>query len=151
MQFDQHAIVLLVRPPDAPELSGQEFEALQDAHLANQADQRTQGYLVAAGPLEGQDDERLRGRAVRLRQATHSRSQSGPRGRPGRAAIGHGSRAAARWPAIRRWPQRSLTDPHEHGGRVMRDDKGGRVGGRTVTHSPAAAPPRHDFRLATGP
>jgi uncharacterized protein len=124
MQFDQHAIVLLVRPPDAPELSGQEFEALQDAHLA---DQRTQGYLVAAGPLEGQDDERLRGRAVRLRQATHSRSQSGPRGRPGRAAIGHGSRAAARWPAIRRWPQRSLTDPHEHGGRVMRMTREGEL------------------------
>ena len=53
MQFDRRTIVLLVRPPDAPELSGQELEALQDPHLANQADLRTQGYLVAGGPLEG--------------------------------------------------------------------------------------------------
>jgi hypothetical protein len=61
MQFDRHTIVHLVRPPDAPELSGQELEAVQDTRLASQADLRTQGYLVAAGPFDGQDDERLRG------------------------------------------------------------------------------------------
>src|SRR5918994_3627619 len=64
MKFDQHTLVLLVRRPDAPELSEQEAEALQDAHLAFRADLRDQGYLVAGGPLRDQDDERLRGVSV---------------------------------------------------------------------------------------
>jgi hypothetical protein len=34
MKFDQFTLVLLVRPPDAPELSDEEADALQDAHLA---------------------------------------------------------------------------------------------------------------------
>lgn len=33
MQFDRHTVVLLVRPPDPPDLSHQELDA-QDAHLA---------------------------------------------------------------------------------------------------------------------
>ena len=37
MEFDRHTLVLLVRPPDAPELTDAEALALQDAHLANQA------------------------------------------------------------------------------------------------------------------
>ena len=64
MKFDQHTLVLLVRPPDAPELSEQEADALQDAHLAFRADLRDQGYLIAGGPLLDQDDERLRGISV---------------------------------------------------------------------------------------
>jgi uncharacterized protein len=64
MKFDQHTLVLLVRPPDAPELSEEEAEALQDAHLAFRADLREQGYLIAGGPLLDQDDERLRGISV---------------------------------------------------------------------------------------
>ena len=61
MKFDQHTVVLSVRPPDAPELSEQEAGALQDAHLAFRAELRDQGYLVAGGPLLRQDDERFRG------------------------------------------------------------------------------------------
>jgi uncharacterized protein len=64
MKFDQHTLVLLVRPPDAPELSEQEADALQDAHLAFRADLRDQGHLIAGGPLVDQDDERLRGISV---------------------------------------------------------------------------------------
>lgn len=64
MRFDQHTLVLLVRPPDAPELSPEEADALQDAHLAFRADLRDQGYLIGGGPLVGQDDERLRGISV---------------------------------------------------------------------------------------
>jgi uncharacterized protein len=64
MKFDQHTLVLLVRPEDAPELSEQEADALQDAHLAFRADLREQGYLVAGGPLLDQDDENLRGVSV---------------------------------------------------------------------------------------
>ena len=61
MKFDQHTLVLLVRPPDAPEMSPEEADALQDAHLAFRADLRDRGYLLGGGPLVGQDDERLRG------------------------------------------------------------------------------------------
>src|SRR5215208_5761159 len=64
MKFDQHTVVLLVRPPDAPELSEQEADALQDAHLAFRANLRERGSLIAGGPLLGQDDERLRGISV---------------------------------------------------------------------------------------
>jgi hypothetical protein len=64
MRFDQHTVVLLVRPPDAPELSDEDAAALQDAHLASQADLRDKGHLIAAGPLTGQDDQRLRGISV---------------------------------------------------------------------------------------
>lgn len=64
MKFDQHTVVLLVRPPDAPELSEEEADALQDAHLAFRATLRDQGYLVGGGPLLNQDDDRLRGISV---------------------------------------------------------------------------------------
>jgi uncharacterized protein len=64
MRFDRHTVVLLVRPADAPELSDEEAAAVQDAHLASQADLHAQGHLVAAGPFDDQDDERLRGIAV---------------------------------------------------------------------------------------
>jgi uncharacterized protein YciI len=64
MRFDRHTVVLLMRPPDAPALSEEEAAAVQDAHLASQADLHQQGHLVAAGPLDGQDDERLRGISI---------------------------------------------------------------------------------------
>jgi uncharacterized protein YciI len=64
MRFDRYTLVLLVRPPDAPALSEEEAAAVQDAHLASQADLHDQGHLIAAGPLVGQDDERLRGISV---------------------------------------------------------------------------------------
>jgi hypothetical protein len=53
MRFDRHTVVLLVRPPDAPELPEEEAAAVQDAHLASQADLHRQGHLIAAGPLDG--------------------------------------------------------------------------------------------------
>lgn len=64
MRFDRHTLVLLVRPPDAPELSDEEAATLQDAHLAAQAALRDQGHIVAVGPFTDQDDERLRGLSV---------------------------------------------------------------------------------------
>jgi uncharacterized protein YciI len=64
VEFDRHTLVLLVRPPDAPELAEEEALRLQDAHLANQARLGDEGYVIAAGPFTDQDDERLRGIAV---------------------------------------------------------------------------------------
>ncbi|NJP32566.1 YciI family protein [Micromonospora thermarum] len=64
MRFDQHTVVLLVRPPDAPELPTEALDRLQDAHLAHQAGLAEQGLVLAAGPFVDTDDERLRGFVV---------------------------------------------------------------------------------------
>jgi hypothetical protein len=89
MKFDQHTVVLSVRPPDAPELSEQEADALQDAHLAFRAGLRDQGYLIAGGPLLDQDDERLRGIAVMSVDPATARElcSADPAVRAGRLAI----------------------------------------------------------------
>jgi uncharacterized protein YciI len=64
MQFDRHTLVLLVLRPDAPELTDEEAAELQDRHLAYRADLRDRGVLVGGGPLDDQDDERLRSIAI---------------------------------------------------------------------------------------
>jgi hypothetical protein len=51
MDFDHYTAVLLVKRTDAPELSPQEADALQDAHMAHLADLHDAGHLLAAGPL----------------------------------------------------------------------------------------------------
>jgi uncharacterized protein YciI len=89
MEFDRHTLVLLVRPPDAPELSEQEADALQDAHLAFRADLREQGYLLAGGPLLDPDDEHLRGVSVWSVDPVTARELNGadPAVRAGRLAV----------------------------------------------------------------
>jgi hypothetical protein len=64
MQFDRHTLVVLVLRPDAPALTDEEAEELQDRHLAYRADLRERGLIVAGGPLVDQDDERLRGVSI---------------------------------------------------------------------------------------
>ncbi|MFU8873749.1 YciI family protein [Micromonospora sp. SL4-19] len=64
MRFDQHTVVLLVRPDDPPELPRDVADRLQDTHLAHQAGLVEQGAVLAAGPFLGGDDERIRGFAV---------------------------------------------------------------------------------------
>jgi uncharacterized protein YciI len=61
VEFDHYTIVLLTRPPDAPELTDEEATALQNAHLAHLADLHEAGHLLAAGPL---DDEKFRGLSI---------------------------------------------------------------------------------------
>jgi uncharacterized protein YciI len=51
MDFDRMTVALLVLRDDAPELTPQEENALQDAHMAHLADLHEAGHLVAAGPL----------------------------------------------------------------------------------------------------
>jgi uncharacterized protein YciI len=89
MRFDQHTVVLLVRPPDAPELSPEEADALQDAHLAFRAELRDQGYLLGGGPLLDQDDERLRGISVMSVDPATARElcRADPAVRAGRLAV----------------------------------------------------------------
>jgi uncharacterized protein YciI len=89
MKFDKHTLVLLVRPPDAPELSDEEADKLQDAHLAFRADLRDEGYLIGGGPLLDQDDERLRGISVMTVDPETARelSSADPAVRAGRLAV----------------------------------------------------------------
>jgi uncharacterized protein YciI len=89
VQFDRHTLVLLVRPPDAPELTDEEADELQDRHLAFRADLRDRGYLVGGGPLVDQDDERLRGISIMKCDAETARRlcADDPAVRAGRLAV----------------------------------------------------------------
>ena len=51
MDFDRYTVVLLVTPADPPQLSEDEADRLQDAHLSHLADLHDRGVLLAAGPL----------------------------------------------------------------------------------------------------
>jgi uncharacterized protein YciI len=59
--FDVYTLVLLRRPDGAPEMSEDELDALQSRHLAYRAKLRSDGVLVANGPLAEQSDPSLRG------------------------------------------------------------------------------------------
>lgn len=61
MKLDAYTIVFLRRPPDAPRLSEEEVEALQQEHLAFNQRMRDDGHAVITGPLQGQPDKSLRG------------------------------------------------------------------------------------------
>ena len=61
MDFDRFTIGLLILRANAPKLSEEEEEALQDAHMAHLAKLHDQGILLAAGPLLGASDRDLRG------------------------------------------------------------------------------------------
>ncbi|MDG4837923.1 YciI family protein [Micromonospora sp. WMMD967] len=64
MRFDQHTVVLLVRPSDPPELPQDAIDRINDAHLAHQTGLVEQGLVLAAGPFLHGDDEHLRGFVV---------------------------------------------------------------------------------------
>ncbi len=51
MDFDRYTVVLLVTPDDPPQLSAEESDRLQDAHLSHLAELHDRGVLLAAGPL----------------------------------------------------------------------------------------------------
>lgn len=51
MDFDRYTVVLLVTPENPPELTEEEADRLQDAHLNHLAELHEQGVLLAAGPV----------------------------------------------------------------------------------------------------
>ena len=51
MDFDRFTIALLVLRDDAPDLTAEQEDALQDAHMSHLADLHQAGHLLAAGPL----------------------------------------------------------------------------------------------------
>ena len=62
--FDVYTLVLLRRPPDAPQLPEAELDRLQSEHLAYRAELRQRGFLVANGPFGEQADISLRGLSI---------------------------------------------------------------------------------------
>lgn len=62
--FDVYTLVLLRRPPDAPEMPDAELDVLQARHLAYRAELKRQGILVANGPLGEQSDPTMRGLSI---------------------------------------------------------------------------------------
>ena len=63
-QFDEHTIIFLVRPADAPNHSEGELDRLQGEHLAYLRNLQRRGVVIANGPLAEQTDERLRGLSI---------------------------------------------------------------------------------------
>jgi uncharacterized protein len=61
MDFDRFTIGLLILRSDAPKLSEDEENALQNAHMAHLAKLHDEGLLLVAGPLLGSSDRELRG------------------------------------------------------------------------------------------
>ena len=65
MQFDRFTVVLLYRNEHGPDLTEDERDALQDAHLNHLATLHEAGTLIAAGPTGFHDpDEVLRGVSI---------------------------------------------------------------------------------------
>ena len=61
MEFDQFILVLLVRPPNAPEIPKAELDQLQGEHMANIRRLHAEGKLLKAGPTEDQSGRNVRG------------------------------------------------------------------------------------------
>jgi uncharacterized protein YciI len=62
--FEVYTVVVLRRPPDAPEMSEEELDALQGRHLAYRAELARQGKVVANGPFDEQSDRSYRGMSI---------------------------------------------------------------------------------------
>ncbi len=61
MRLDAYTVVLLPRPPDAPQLPEDVLDRLQAVHLAFNARKRAEGHALLTGPFSGQPDESWRG------------------------------------------------------------------------------------------
>jgi uncharacterized protein len=63
-EFDTYQFILLRWPENRPNVSDEEADRLQALHLGHLEAMREQGYLLVAGPLSDQADERLRGISI---------------------------------------------------------------------------------------
>lgn len=61
MEFDEFSLALLVLRPDAPDLSEEDADELQDAHMSYLSELQDAGHLLAAGPLL---DDHFRGLVI---------------------------------------------------------------------------------------
>ena len=92
--FDEHTVIFLIRPPNAPAIGDEDLDRLQVEHLTYLRDLHRRGVLLTNGPLAEQTDERMRGisiYAVPLDEAL-ALARADPMVRAGRLAID-----GARW------------------------------------------------------
>jgi uncharacterized protein YciI len=61
MEFDSFFLVLLVRPPNPPDLPKAELDKLQEGHMANMRRLADEGKLFKAGPTEDFSGRNVRG------------------------------------------------------------------------------------------
>jgi uncharacterized protein YciI len=61
MEFDSFILVLLVRPPNAPDRPKAELDQLQEGHMANMKRLADEGKLFKAGPTEDFSGRNIRG------------------------------------------------------------------------------------------
>ena len=61
VDLEAFELVLLRRPPDAPDLPDDVLERIQEEHLAYHAGLRAAGHVVTNGPVAEQPDPSLRG------------------------------------------------------------------------------------------
>jgi uncharacterized protein YciI len=61
MEFDSFILVLLVRPPNAPDRPKAELDQLQEGHFANMKRLAAEGKLFKAGPTEDFSGRNVRG------------------------------------------------------------------------------------------
>jgi hypothetical protein len=89
MKLDAYTVVFLRRRPDAPAMSDEDLEELQQRHLAFNAGLREAGHIVTNGPLIGPADESLRGISVYRTsvEETSRWAQQDPSVQAGRLAI----------------------------------------------------------------
>jgi uncharacterized protein len=61
IEFDSFILVLLVRPPNAPDKPKAELDQLQEGHMANMKRLADEGKLFKAGPTEDFSGRNVRG------------------------------------------------------------------------------------------
>ena len=61
IEFDEFILVLLLRPPNAPELPEAELKQLQAGHMANMERLHAEGKLFKAGPTKDHSGRNVRG------------------------------------------------------------------------------------------
>jgi uncharacterized protein YciI len=61
IEFDQFMLVLLVRPPNAPDFPKEEMEKLQAGHITNIHRLHDEGKMLKAGPVEDFSGRNVRG------------------------------------------------------------------------------------------
>src|SRR3954469_13866657 len=61
IEFDSFILVLLVRPPNPPDMPKAELDKLQEGHMANMRRLADEGKLFKAGPIEDFSGRNVRG------------------------------------------------------------------------------------------
>ena len=89
MDMDRFSLVLLRRPPNAPELPEAQLDALQERHVVFMGQMRERGAMVASGPFDAQPDPSWRGMCLYRTNIEETRrlAAEDPAVRAGRLAI----------------------------------------------------------------